>query len=251
MKFFEKSLGKLHRSLKASEQEIKKLEQQNNLPPVGKKSRLRQRLTAVAGLFILLLALSGIVFGSLFVYHVKLHKEEETYQAQIRYYTDFIAPVVLFDTGEFVDPDHANNFSLLIPAFFKAQETVYAGSEEREAITHTDVASRYIIRSEAVEEAAQALFGRTVLCQSFTLDGLRFDYVENEKYFLSPITLRIGMYTPNIVDMKPTDSGVELTVEYVEATAQQNYKVGKTMKITLEGEYQKEHITAVTAADPS
>ncbi|MBR3844360.1 MAG: hypothetical protein IKM39_02510 [Clostridia bacterium] len=248
MKRIKELLKKLHRYLKRGSQEVTRLEVENTLPQVGPKSRLRKRLSAIAGLVILLMAIVGVVFSSMFFYHIHLHKEEETYREKVNYYQNFIAPVVLFDTGEFIDPNNANNLSLLIPAFFKAQETAYADIEERESITGKDVATRYIIRSEDVDAAARRLFGRSVIFQSFSLDGLLFEYVENEKYFLSPLTLRIGMYTPNITQITPTETGVDLTVEYVEVAAEEQYTVRKTMKISLQGEYKQEIITAVTAA---
>ncbi len=248
MKLFEKSLTKLHRSLKSAEQEIKGLQRENKAPKVAKQSKLRERLTAVAGLVILLLAVAGIFFCGLFFTHVHNHKKETAYQQKIEYYTDFISPVVLFDTGEFADLNNANNLSLLIPSFFRAQETVYADLEERESVTATDVSSRYIIREADIQQAANELFGRTVICQSFTLDGLTFEYVENEKYFLSPITVRIAMYEPAVKAMEDTDKGTELTVDYVEVAAGQSNKVGKTMKIVLQGTYPNQTIEAVTAA---
>lgn len=248
MNKFKQRFQKLHRYLKRGSQEVTRLEVENTRPAVGPKSKLRKTLSAVAGLLILALAILGIVFSSIYIHHVNLHKEEEAYRQKVNYYQNFIAPVVLFDTGEFVDPNNANNLSLLIPAFFKAQETAYADIEERESITGKDTTTRYIIRSEDVNAAAKRLFGRSVIFQSFSLDGLLFEYVENEKYFLSPLTLRLMMYTPNITAITPTQKGVDLTVEYVEVAAEEHYKVRKTMKISLEGEYKQEIITAVTAA---
>jgi hypothetical protein len=169
-------------------------------------------------------------------------------EAKIDYYSVFIEPAVLFDTGEFVSTDNANNLSLLIPSFFKAQENAYAGVEERESMTmEGSNIALYIIREEQVQAAAKALFGKEVICQTFTLDGLTFEYVENEHYFLSPITLRLAMYTPHIVECTPTQNGVELIVEYVEIAAAVDHEVAKTMKFTLEGAYGKEIITAITA----
>ncbi len=241
-------LQKVHRYLKRENQELTRLEVENTMPAVGPRSRLRKNLSAIAGLVILFLAVIGVVFSCLFFAHVRLHKQEELYREKVNYYQNFIAPVVLFDTGEFTDPNNANNLSLLIPAFFKAQETAYADIEERESITGKDTATRYIIRTEDVDAAAKRLFGRSVLYQSFHLDGLLFEYVENEKYFLSPLTLRLGMYTPNVTAITPTEKGVDLTVEYVEIAAEEHYTVRKTMKISLEGEYKQEIITAVTTA---
>ncbi len=245
MKLFEKTLNKIHRSLKSNEQEIKRLQREKPQREDAKESKLRQRLTAIAGLVILFLAVAGIFFCGLFFWHVDNHKKEAAYQQKIDYYTDFIAPVVLFDTGEFADPNNANNLSLLIPSFFKAQEMVYATLEDREAVEGDS--ARYIIREEDVQEAAQRLFGRPVICQTFTLDGLTFEYVENEKYFLSPITVRIAMYEPKIQSIAKTQQGVSLTVDYVEVAAGQSNKVGKTMTILLQGDYQKETIVGVTA----
>ncbi len=249
MKLFDKAMKNLHRSLKENEQEIRKLEKQNKLPKVSKQSRFREKLTAIAGLLMILLAIAGIVFGTIFFHHVKLHKQEAAYQEKIAYYTDFIAPAVLFDTGEFVSPSNANNLSLLIPSFFKAQEAAYAGKEERESVVNETTGTRYILREEEVQIAARTLFGQDVICQTFSLDGLTFEYVENEKYFLSPITLRIAMYTPEIAGMVVTETGVELIVNYVEIAAPDQHLVAKTMRFTLQGEYQHEIITGITAAD--
>ena len=246
MKLFEKTLNKIHRSLKSSEQEIKRLQREKPRQEVAEESKLRQRLTAIAGLVIIIMAVAGIFFCGLFCWHVYTHRKEAAYQAKIQYYTDFIAPVVLFDTGEFADPNNANNLSLLIPSFFKAQEMVYADLEERESVEGES--ARYIIREEDVQQAAQQLFGKTVICQTFTLDGLTFEYVENEKYFLSPITVRIAMYEPEIQSITKTQQGVSLTVDYVEVAAGQSNKVGKTMTILLQGDYKQETIIGVTAA---
>ncbi len=243
MKRLKQQFQKLHRYLKRSSQELTRLEVENTLPEQGPQSKLRKTLSSVAGLFILLMAIVGIVFSTLFFYHVHMHKQEQEYLDKVAHYQSFIAPVVSLDMGEFVDLDNANNLSLLIPAFFKAQETLYADIEERESITPNNSTKKYIIRGEEVTKAAMELFGRSVIPQSFTLDGMFFEYVENEKHFLSPITLKLSMYTPNIIAITPTEQGVDLTVQYMEA-----YKVRKTMKISLQGEYQKEIITAVTAA---
>ncbi len=247
MKLFKNALKKIHRSLKENEREIKKLEKQNKIPDKPEQSRLKEGLTAAAGLLVLALAITGIVFSVLFFQHVKTHKQEERYQARMEYYTDLISPVVLFDTGEFADPDNANNLSLLIPAFFKAQETVFSGSEDREYVTETDLSKRYVVREEDVQAAARELFGREVICQTFYLDGLKFEYKDSEQYYLSTITMRLAMYTPKIVSYTLTDTGAELIVEYMEVATGKEYKVGKTMKITLEGEYQQEIITGITA----
>ncbi len=248
MKFIRKKLTKLHNFLKNKDKEITRLEKDNLAPKAGTKGPLRDKLAAAAGLVIIFLAITGIVFSSLFFNHVATHRKEQEYQEKLTYYTDFISPVVLFDTGEFTSPATADNLSLLIPSFFKAQEMVYADIEEREAVTQTDVRSRYIIRDEDVQKAAQHLFGQTVICHSFSLDGLLFEYVENEKYFLSPTTLWLAMYTPNITNIEETETGVALTVEYAQVAALDYYTVGKTMKITLTGEYKQEIITGITAA---
>jgi hypothetical protein len=248
MKLFDKSLKKLHRTLKSTEREIQKLEIQNKMPKVAKQSKFRERLTSILGLITVVLAICGIVFGSLFFYHVRLHKQEKALEEKIDYYTVFIEPTVLFDTGEFVSTDNANNLSLLIPSFFKAQEMVYAGVEERESLTvEGSSTSLYIIREEQVQAAAKALFGKEIICQTFTLDGLTFEYVENEHYFLSPITLRLAMYSPHVVGCIPVEDGVELTVEYVEIAAAEQHNVAKTMKYTLKGEYRKEIITSIVS----
>ena len=249
MNILKKSLKKLHRSLKENEREIKKWEKQNKTPKNEKQiqSRLGEILTAVCGLLVIALAITGIVFSSLFIHHVKTHKKEEAYQSRMEYYTDLISPVVLFDTGEFTHPENANNLSLLIPAFFKAQEMVFAGREDREYVTETDLSKRYVLHEADVQAAARSLFGREVICQTFYLDGLKFEYKDSERYYLSTITMRLAMYTPKIVSYTTTDKGVDLIVEYMEVATGKEYRLGKTMKITLEGEYQKEIITAITA----
>ncbi len=247
MKVLKNALKKLHRSLKENEQEIKKWEKQKEAPKVVKQNRLTEIMSAILGLVILALAIMGIVFSSLFFHHVKTHKKEEQYQSRMEYYTDLISPVVLFDTGEFAHPDMADNLALLIPSFFKAQETVFAGSEDREYVTETDLSKRYVLREADVQAAARSLFGREVICQTFYLDGLKFEYKDSEHYYLSSITMRLAMYTPKIVSYTTTEKGVELTVEYMEVATGKEYRVGKTMKITLEGEYQKEIITGITA----
>ena len=248
MKLLQKPLRRLHNSLKATRQEIENLEKQNTEAPT-KHSRKRDAVTASFGLLILLLAITGIVFGSLYFQNLKVEKKQAEYDELCAYYTGFIAPAVLFDTGEFVHLDQANNLSLLIPAFFKAQEIAYQNGEEWETVTHSNTSAKYILPADAVEKAANTLFGRNVICQTFTLDGLVFEYVENERYFRSPITVQIAMYTPNITAITPTDTGVELTVEYVEAASRHIKKVGKTMKFTLEGQYQQEVITAITSVN--
>lgn len=245
MKPFDKLLKKIQHSLKQTEQEIAAMEQSGQTPPPRPQTRGKEIATAVVGFVIIALAICGIIFSILFFTHVQVHEEEAQQQARIDYYTDFLSPVVLFDTGEFTHPDSANNLSLLIPAFFKAQETVFAG-EDREYVTETDYSKRYILREEDVQAAAMSLFGRKVICQTFTLDGLKFEYENSEGYFLSSITMRLAMYTPRIKQYIPTDTGAELIVEYMEVATGKEYRVGKTMKITLQGKYQKEIITAIT-----
>ncbi len=241
---FRKVLNKIQHSLKESEQEIIAMEQAGQTPePIG-KTKGKEIATAIVGFLIIGLAICGVVFGALFINHVQVHKEETEHQNRVDYYTDFISPVVLFDTGEFSHPDNANNLSLLIPAFFKAQEQVFAG-EDREYVTETDYSKRYILREEDVQAAAMSLFGRKVICQTFTIDGLKFEFENNKGYFLSSITMRLAMYTPRIQKYTPTEDGAEMIVEYMEVATGKEYKVGKTMKITLKGEYQKEIITAV------
>lgn len=244
MKGLKKRLKQLHRYLKKSRQELTRLEVENTMPSQGPQSKFRKNLSAVIGLFILCMAVIGVIFSSLYFYNIRAQKEEAQYLEKVTYYQNFIAPVVSLDMGEFVNLDNANNLTLLIPSFFKAQQSVYANIEER-----ASVSGGYIIHGSEVNAAAKQLFGREVILQPFTLDGLRFQYVENEKYFLSPLTLRLQMYTPEITAITPTEKGVDLTVKYVEIAAEQDYKVGKTMKISLEGEYKKEIITAITAVE--
>lgn len=244
MKGLKQRFQKIHRYLKRNSQELTRLEVENTMPEQGPQSKLRKTLSSLAGLFILFMAIVGIVFSTLFFHHVHLHKKEQEYLDKVAYYQSFIAPVVSLDMGEFVDLDNANNYSLLVPAFFKAQENLYSDIEERESITPTNTPKKYIVRLDEVNKAANQLFGRNVIPHKFAIDGLTFDYVENEKYFLSPTTFQLGMYTPNITAITPTENGVDLTVQYMEA-----YQVRKTMKISLQGEYKKEIITAVTAAE--
>lgn len=231
---------KIRRSLKDTAQEIGAMESGKKAAPAdGGKGR--EIATVIAGFVLLALAILGVVLSAVLISRAAADARKADLDRQIAVYADRIAPVVLFDAGEFVNTETANNLSLLIPAYLKARET----ENQIRAVTATDAYGPNRLPASAVEEAAQDLFGCRVICQTFTLDGLMFEFSENERCFLSPLTAQIGMYTPSIRSLTETADGAELVVDYVEVGSA--HEVSKTVRMTLTGKGNAAVITSITA----
>lgn len=188
-----------------------------SLPPEHHPAqRHKRRWAAPLGGVILILALIGaaslITSGVRLVSGMVECSRQESYTA----YAEFIQPVVLYDPKPFSSIAYAQGEDLLKAAYWAAQLAHNRSNEaDYNQITLPDGSVRYRMPIEEVLAQGRRLFGVDLSAQSFTIDGIVYEYDNAEGQLYVPLNTHSGLYTPKVTGVRKDSGRVELTVGYI------------------------------------
>ena len=187
-------------------------------PEKAKKPRRgdKRRWAAPLGAASLVLALIGAV--SLIGSGVRLiaGMVERSCQETYTTYAEFIQPVVLYDPKPFNSIADAQGEDLFKAAYWAAQLAHNNSNEaDYEQITLSDGSVRYRMPIEEILTQGRRLFGIDLTPQSFTIDGILYEYNDAEGQLYVPLNTHNGLYTPKVTAVRKKDGKVELTVGYI------------------------------------
>ncbi len=141
---------------------------------------------------------------------------QESYTA----YAEFIQPVVLYDPKPFSSIAYAQGEDLLKAAYWAAQLAHNRSNEaDYNQITLPDGSARYRMPIEEVLAQGRRLFGVDLSAQSFTIDGIVYEYDNAEGQLYVPLNTHSGLYTPKVTGVRKEAGRVELTVGYISTMA--------------------------------
>lgn len=210
------------------------------------KTDEKRRWAVPLGAFLLVLILgaiaAGIGFGIKEIYdHVQANKAA-TYAS----YEVFLQPVVLFDPQPFDDISQAQNQDLLKASYWAAQLKWNQSDQELEPYRSPQTGVvRFKMPQEEILSQAERLFDRTVQMESFTIDGVTFEYSQEEQCIFVPVTSHIGLYSPRVTDVKKENGQTVLTVQYIADSEVNRDAPEKVMLFYLSGEEGQQTISAI------
>ena len=215
-------------------------------------TRGKRRWAAPLGGVILLLALVGaaslVTTGVRTVSGMMERSRQETYHA----YAELIQPVVLYDPAPFDSIADARSEDLLKAAYWAAQLAHNASNEPYyDSITRPDGSVRYRMPIAEVLEQGRRLFAVDLTPQSFSIDGIVYEYDGAQGQLYVPLNSHSGLYTPKVTDVQKAGGRIQLTVGYISAMS-----VGvdpqpvKTMIYTLREDQGKLTVAAIANMAP-
>lgn len=197
----------------------------------------RSKLNTFVGLFVMLLAVVGVIaLVSTAHSHIssQIKEKNETLYSE---YEDFIAPVIMNDPDTFDDVTLADKNQLISITIW----SILDSNPEPDKYEYTD--SGMLLPEAEVEKKFVSLFGSEVKITHGSVDGggIDFSYSQEKKAYLIPITGITPIYTPDVIDKDEKSSYTVLTVGYLySADWQQDSdgnmvppEPGKYVKITL------------------
>lgn len=211
------------------------------IQPVGKR-----RWAYPLGATVLLLSLVGVIaLISLTAGGIsKLVKSSR--EREFKAYEEFIQPVVLFDPAPFAHLSEATNDELLKAAYWAAQKECNSTDKQLEMSITSDNLVRYLMPQSDIQAQARRLFGAEVEMDSFTINGVVFEYDNTEQCVYVPITSHIGVYNPDVVKVKKEGNTTILTVHYISTSAVGDQpQPEKEMLFYLSGKEGNQIITAI------
>lgn len=198
-------------------------------------ARYKRRWAAPLGGAVLLLALIGaaslISVGVRAVSGMMERSRQETYTA----YAELIQPAVMYDPAPFDSIADARSEDLLKAAYWAAQLAHNVSSEaDYDTVTRPDGSVRYRMPIEEVLQQGRKLFGVDLTPQSFSIDGIVYEYDGDEGQLYVPLNSHSGLYTPKVTDARKTDGHIQLTVGYISTmSVGADSQPAKTMIYTL------------------
>ena len=214
--------------------------------------RHKRRWAAPLGAAILVLAFVGaaslIAAGARLVSGMLEHSRQESYTT----YAEFIQPVVLYDPKPFASIAYAQGEDLLKAAYWAAQLAHNLSNEaDYDQITLPDGSMRYRMPIEEVLAQGRRLFGVDLTPQSFTIDGIVYEYDDAEGQIYVPLNTHSGLYTPKVTGVRKAAGRVELTVGYISTmSVGENPQPVKTMIYTLREDQGELTVAAIANMTP-
>lgn len=220
----------------------------NKASAVARRKRRRRQLLGAVIFCFCLIGLVSVVFWSVNGIRSLMAPEQEQED-----YLSLIAPLVSLDPLPFADTESANKDMLLESAIWAS-----ISYEDTEKFPR-DEQGRMLVPSVDVDRYLTKMYGSSVKIEhhSFVDIDLSFDYLDESKSYVIPITSQSGSYFPRIDNEETSGNTKILTVAYMQYTGtaaeivldSSTQKVSKYMSYILTRDNDSYHISSVAESD--
>ncbi len=213
-------------------EEIEELAEIEEQAPVRKKHTIKRSMYFSLGIFVSIMSVIGIIFSVNFCINTIKRIADNT--AQKTEFAKYISPVVVVDPPAFEE-----GTNLPIEVLMKA--AIWNIIINEDTSKYEKDFDNIIVPASDVEVQVTKLFGTGINFTHQTLDdgNLYFEYNEEKKSYIIPVSPQFFPYSPKVEDIKKIgDNKFELRVGYYPPTqfwlsADSQPKADKYMKYTL------------------
>lgn len=215
------------------------------------QQRSHGALSFIAGLVIIALAVTGIVFTVSKISSSYKQKKAAEKQALLASYTDFVIPVLAVDPSVFDDIASAPMSELIEISIW----SIISG--HMNANNYSYASDSLSIPQTEVEAAFTHYFGTEIAIEHMSVEGYgyEFAYDKASSSYKLPLTGLTPLYTPTVTDVESKTDSVVLTVGCVNSSFWMQGTDGslsapspdKYLRITLRGTEGNYRISAIRA----